>query len=151
MTVFNDTNQMIFYSKIFIFGQVMVKNGTHAHIWAYVFWPIWKLRRLLSIDWYWKIQIMVLIFDFWFLGHPIPLWSGVSKPGQKVGTLRGPFGPTTISKLCFRNFQGWTPSLRAHLWQIVIYHVQISAAFLVIISHVMYTTCYLPTYNYSQY
>ena len=30
-----------FHSKIFIFGQVMAKNGAHAHIWAYVFWPIW--------------------------------------------------------------------------------------------------------------
>ena len=29
-----------FHSKIFIFGQVMAKNGVHAHIWAYVFWPL---------------------------------------------------------------------------------------------------------------
>ena len=30
-------------------------------------------------------------------------------PNQKDGQLGGPFGPTTVSKSCFRNFQGCTP------------------------------------------
>ena len=32
-----------------------------------------------------------------------------SKPNQKVDPLGGPFGPTAISKSCFRNFQGRIP------------------------------------------
>ena len=26
-------------------------------------------RRLLSIDWSWEIQVMLIVFHFWFLGH----------------------------------------------------------------------------------
>ena len=51
----------------------------------------------------------MLVFVFWFFG---PLLAGKwawpprtdSKPDQKVGQLGGPFGPTAISKSCFRNF-----------------------------------------------
>ena len=34
---------------------------------------------------------------------------GNSKPDQKVGSLGGPFGSTSISKSCLRNFQERTP------------------------------------------
>ena len=37
--------------------------------------------------------------------HAHPLWSGDSKPDQKVGPLGGIFEPPAISKSCFRNFQ----------------------------------------------
>ena len=40
-----------------------------------------------------------------------PLWSGASKPNQKVGPPNGPFRSITISKKCFRKFKGWTPLL----------------------------------------
>ena len=54
----------------------MAKNSTHAHILAYVFWSflgqlgwnfLWALRKPLSIDWWWLIQRMVLIYilKFW--------------------------------------------------------------------------------------
>ena len=86
----------------------MAKSGMHAHIWAYVFGhnsaifgPIGlkrrELRRLLSIDWWWQIQVMMLSFHFWILGnfwrengrvhHARPLCSGASKPDLKVGPI----------------------------------------------------------------
>ena len=32
--------------------------------------------------------------------------NGLGHPNQNVDPLGGPFGPITISKSCFRNFQG---------------------------------------------
>ena len=87
---------------------------------------LWELRRLLSINRWWQIQVMILFFilDFWSnlwqengCGHHK---SGASKPKQKVGPLGGPFGPTAISKSYFRNFQAWTPSLLKCLMIIII-------------------------------
>ena len=109
--------------KIFIFGQVMAKNGVHAHIWLYVFWPgwkfLWKLRRLLSIVGGEKSKLWCLFFSFGFLGHfwwgngrenhASPIWFWASKPDQKFGPPGGPFESPAISKSCLRNVQGWTP------------------------------------------
>ena len=127
-----------FHSKIFIFGQDMAKNGAHAHIWVHTFFghnsaifrPIdskflREIRILLSIDWWWEIQFMMLIFQSLFMGHfwrengcghhACPLWFKASKPDQKVGPLDGPFGSTAISKLCCRNFQCWLVNPRPPL------------------------------------
>ena len=59
---------------------------------------------------------MMLTFQFSFFGsflagngrghHTRPLWSGASKPDQKVVPLGGRFGSTAIPKLCFEIFMG---------------------------------------------
>ena len=62
--------------------------------------------------------------------------SGASKPNQKVGPLNGPFGPITLSKSDFRDFQGWThppksTSSEQHCWkqqQLVINRVRIHSS-----------------------
>ena len=73
--------------KIFIFGQVMAKNSTHAHILAYVFChnsPIFGLIGLkfvieakeiiiYGIDFWWKFKLWCYFLHFWFLG---PLFGG---------------------------------------------------------------------------
>ena len=68
-------------------------------------WKFWlELMRLLSIDKWWEIQVIMLTFQFSFFGPLLagkwawPLWPGSSKPDQKVGPLGGPFGSTAISK-----------------------------------------------------
>ena len=71
------------------------------------------IYRLVLINPSYEANISFLIFWATFGGkmgvasvhHAHPLWSGASKPDQKVGPLGGPFGSTAILKSCFRNFQ----------------------------------------------
>ena len=108
-----------FHSKIFIFGQVMATFGqTFFGHNSLIFWADWELRKLLSVDSWWEIQIMMLIFRFRFFG-PILVGKWQWRPHAplivcglqtrpKSSPTGGTFGPTTISKSCFRYFQGWT-------------------------------------------
>ena len=87
------------------------KKGVHAHIWAYVLWPLlghfWPIGlkffmgtkkaiiyRLVMRNRSYDGYLSFLIFGPLLAGK----LSGVSKPGQKVGPLGGPFRPTIISK-----------------------------------------------------
>ena len=114
-----------FHSKIFIFGQVMVKKW---HVWPYL-----GIRSLAnwaenfygnSGDYYLYIYSSYnAYFHFWFFG---PLLAGkwtwppqapfmvrclqTQPSNQNVGPLNGPFKSTAISKSCLRNCQGWPPS-----------------------------------------
>ena len=60
-----------------------------------------------------KLQCLFLIFDFfggkmdWPPRAPKMAWSLQTRP--KGWPMSRPFGPTAISKSCFRNFHGWTP------------------------------------------
>ena len=38
--LFIGMNQMVLGTFKNILGQVLAKNETHAHIWAYIFWPL---------------------------------------------------------------------------------------------------------------
>ena len=72
----------LFYSIFAKMSKLWPKNGAHAHISAFVFchnsvifgtielnflWD-WELKIPLFIDWWWGIQIMMIIFQFWFFG-----------------------------------------------------------------------------------
>ena len=82
---------------------------------------MWKLRKLLSIDWWCEINVTALSFHFDFWG---PFWwenglgrhvgayrIGASKPDQKVGTRWGPFGSLVISTPCSKTLWPLTPLL----------------------------------------
>ena len=59
--------------------------------------------------------IFYILGHFWWENgrghHARSLWSGGSRPDQKIGPLDGPFDPTTTSKSRFRNFHN-TPWIR---------------------------------------
>ena len=55
------------------------------------YFSFFDFRPLLTGTWAWSPRA------------PLLVWA--SKPNQKFGPLGGPFGPITISKSCFRNFQ----------------------------------------------
>ena len=71
----------------------------YKHLRAYVFWPflshfLWELKRLLSINWCYKIPVLGLICYFDFLGykeghdptlHRYPMSLGPQKPSERGG------------------------------------------------------------------
>ena len=87
---------------------------------------LWGLRGLLSSIRGEKSKLLCLFFTFYFLATfggkwawpscaPLSIWG---QPGQIVVPLVGPFWPTTISKSCFWNFQGWTPLKMYNYWML---------------------------------
>ena len=110
--------------KIFKFTNYSIYGHTFLAITQQFFdqsgWNfLWELRKLLSIDCWYEINVMALSFLFRFLGPFLagkwawpPRWRlriWGQKTDQKVGPRWGPFGSHVISKSCSRNFWPWTP------------------------------------------
>ena len=94
---------------------VLVSFGAHADIWAYVLvqlgWnDLWKLRRLLFIDWCWEILAMALFFIFDFY----------ATFGGKMGVAatRAPsgLGPPNLTK----KLAHWVELLDYHIKQLIL-------------------------------
>ena len=109
-----------FHSKIFIFRQVMAKKwcpcpylGHNLTFLSQLGWYfLWKIRRLLSFDWYLEIQVIKLIYHFYLatIGGKIgvatmlaPNGLGLLNTNKKLAHWVRNFGPTTISKSCIQN------------------------------------------------
>ena len=114
-----------FHSKILIFDQAMATNGPHAHIWVgirfldnwtEIFWGSSGDHNLSISDEKSKLRCLFLIIRSLSAGKwawppctPQMVWGLQTRPTSTSWPIGRTFGPTAISKSCFRNFQGRIP------------------------------------------